>query len=218
MKYFDLTLPDKGTKIYKIDNVEFKDALVDFPRPLAERMVELGYGKWVPVTALGGIPVPQSLIYPEQLFIVATQTRGVKACHVNALVDGPVPGNLVHWAHNIKEDINFQHDPKDLMEEVYTEEEILEDELLDLVEAQDLQEKPVVEKYVPAIEDQVNPDAYDMKCTDPDDEKIEALLDSAEDYSVDTVEEDTKEEDKSAPKKKENILPPPEGENAGSEK
>jgi hypothetical protein len=120
MKFFDLTLPngERNPKIHKIDNEVFRKNLVDFPGPLAERMVELGYGKWAPMTPFGNVPVPQALHYPEQILFVRTQTRNVKGCHVNALVDnGPVPSNLQAFCYNLKENINFTHNPTDLNDE-----------------------------------------------------------------------------------------------------
>lgn len=130
MKHFDLSLPtigEKNPKIHKISQDDFKRALVDFPRELAERMVELGYGKWVPVTNVLTVPVPQALIYPVQILFVNSPTRTVKACHVNSLVEevGPVPSSLVGFCHNLKEDIFFEHDEADLEGVTYNEEDTL---------------------------------------------------------------------------------------------
>lgn len=130
MKTFNLSLPtigERNPKVHMIDQDDFKKALVDFPRELAESMVELGYGKWVPTTNVLTVPVPQALIHPEQILFVRSPTRTVKACHVNSLVEevGPVPASLVGFCHNIKEDIFFEHDEKDLEGMTYNEEDTL---------------------------------------------------------------------------------------------
>jgi len=122
MKYFDLTLPKAGEenpKIHKIDFYDFKRSWLDFPREVAERMVELGYGRWVPATLDGKVTVPQRFEFPEQFIFITLPTRSVKAVHVNALVpeNGDVPNNLVLFAQNLASDVFFKHDPEDLMDE-----------------------------------------------------------------------------------------------------
>ena len=119
MKYFDLTLPtieEENPKIHKIFFENFRKSWTDCPRALAERMVELGYAKWAPCTINGAIHVPQSMIYPMQLFFVSLPTRTVKAVHVNSLVpdNGPVPMDLVLFCQNLIKDVLYEHAPEDM--------------------------------------------------------------------------------------------------------
>lgn len=123
MKLFDLSIPkpgEKSAKVYKILFEDFKKAWQDFPRPLAERLVELGYGKWASCNANGEIIAPQAMVFPEQIFFVGLRTGSVKAVHINALVpeNGPIPNDLKLFANNLKEDISFQHSSEDLSDVV----------------------------------------------------------------------------------------------------
>jgi len=177
MKFFDLTIPKPGEtnpKIFKVENEAFKQALVDIPRELAERMVELGYGHWVPITAEGKVPVPQAFHYPDQIVFVKSPTLAVKACHVNALIEEPVPANLVHFCHNLKEDINFTHSEEDL-----------DDDPEDLKDPEDelvFDGVPVesAEAYVPDPKD-----AEDVVLSEED--ELEEILDQADLVAADAV-------------------------------
>ena len=157
MEYFDLTLPksvaEEDPKIHKVLFSDFRKAMVDFPRELAERLVELGYGKWAPCNVHGKITVPQEMIHPLQFFFIILPTHAVKAVHVWSLVpeeDKPVPKDLAAFAENLKEDIWFEHDPEDLKEPTFDE----EDELYDLLEpieekAEEADKEPKKEKAPP---------------------------------------------------------------------
>ncbi len=121
-EHFDLTIPKPGEdnpKTHKVSNERFKKAWVDFPQASAERLVELGYGRWVPITAKGSVLVPQQFIYPEQFIFIRLKTHAVKAAHINTLVptNGPVPNNMVRFAENLITDIWYVHDRFDLIDE-----------------------------------------------------------------------------------------------------
>ena len=121
MKFFDLSFPklgEKSPKVHKITEAQLKEARVSFPRPLAERMVELGYGKWVPTDVNGMVIVTQGFVYPEQIMFFNLPTQQVKAVHVNALVpeQGPIPSNLELFCNNLHENINFNHDSDDMVD------------------------------------------------------------------------------------------------------
>ena len=121
-EHFDLTIPKPGEdnpKTHKVSNERFKKAWVDFPQASAERLVELGYGRWVPITAKGSVLVPQQFIYPEQFIFIRLKTHAVKAAHINTLVptNGPVPNNIVRFAENLITDIWYVHDRFDLIDE-----------------------------------------------------------------------------------------------------
>lgn len=122
MKYFDLTLPEgvneKSPKIHKVLFDDFKKAWVDFPRPLAERMVELGYGKWAPCGVDGKISVPQQLILPMQFLFIRLPHGSVKAVHVWSLVGDEdrgfePPKDLAGFAVNLVKDVWYEHDEAD---------------------------------------------------------------------------------------------------------
>ena len=134
MKFFDLSFGEDGPypKFYKVSNELFKSKLVDFPLALAEKLVEVGYGKWVPITAGIGIPVPQQLTFPEQIFFVKMPTPTVKAVHVNSLVPekGEEPINLVVFGNSLEANKSFVHDPNDYEDVSFDE----DDELYDILE------------------------------------------------------------------------------------
>jgi hypothetical protein len=148
MKFFDLTCPEgvgeSNPKIHKVFFEDFKKAWIDFPRPLAERMVELGYGKWAPCGVDGRITVPQEMIMPLQIFFISLRHGGVKAVHVWSLVpeeDNPTPKDLVAFCENLKTDVWFKHDPEDLKED--DSEEYDDQELYDsLIEAEKTEDEP----------------------------------------------------------------------------
>lgn len=120
MKFFDLSLPktavEKDVKIHKIMFEDFKKAYNDFPRELAERLVELGFGKWAPCGVSGVITVPQQMIDPTQFFFIILPTHAVKAIHVNDLVEGlgPKINDVVAYGENLVKNMQFSHAPEDI--------------------------------------------------------------------------------------------------------
>lgn len=119
MKYFDLSLPESPDeahpKIHKISFEDFKKAYHDFPRELAERLVEIGFGKWAPCGVNGVITVPQAMIDPMQLFFIILPTHAVKAIHVGDLIPGSYPeiGNMTAYGENLIKDMRFSHAAED---------------------------------------------------------------------------------------------------------
>jgi len=168
MKYFDLTLPghvegESKPKIHKVDFDTLKRAWVTFPRPLAERLVELGYARWVPCTTDGKIVVPQAFIYPEQIILLNLKTHAVKAAHVYSLVDGvgPIPDDLIFFASNLQANARFSHDPADMVDADEYDALCEDNEEVGLEpEADDV----IIFEHSP--EDLVDADEYDASCED----------------------------------------------------
>ena len=241
MKNFDLTLSarEENPKVHKVSQEDFRKGLADFPRELAERMVELGYGRWIPYSSSGNVPVPQALTFPEQIFFVNLPTHAVKGAHVNSLVEGlgPVPGNLVFFCHNLKEDINFthteedkkdvhiseedelydilepspevpfEHDPKDLEEPVFSE----DDDLAEILEAGDLF-TPEANKPATPAKNRVEETKKAEKKASPDgDGKAEVVNGDSDSLAKAVQETADKETEKKAEKTKDDIQGDPPG-------
>lgn len=139
MKFFDLSFPvspdESSPKIHKIFFEDFKKAYHDFPRDLAERLVEVGFGKWAPCGVNGVIITPQAMIAPMEMFFIILPTNGVKAILVNELVPGhgPVPNDVVAYGENLIRNMRFSHLPEDIYDaDAYDEslEDPYEDDLL----------------------------------------------------------------------------------------
>lgn len=120
MKFFDLSFPkdpnESSPKIHKVSFEDFKKAYNDFPRDLAERLVELGFGKWAPCGIDGVITVPQAMVSPMEFFFLILPTNGVKAVHVNSLVPskGPAINDVVAYGSNLIKNARFSHVPEDV--------------------------------------------------------------------------------------------------------
>ena len=175
MKQFvELSYRNEGPnpKIHTIPQEKFKQLLVDFPQPLAERMVELGFGKWIATTSTTSVLAPIGVMPPEQLLFVRLKTHRVKAVHVHSLIanadeipegwNKAIPSDLEKFAYILEQDVNYVADPRDELEpEFYDEDELAEAiddallaadqegdlggadaELLEQVIAEDIEENP----------------------------------------------------------------------------
>ena len=102
MPTFNLTvLVGDNPKINKIPQEDFKAVLVDFPKPLAEKLVEIGYAKWLVVNQSCEVRVPVGITPPEQLLFAMLKTHACKAVQVSTLLGEEPASDLVGFAEGL---------------------------------------------------------------------------------------------------------------------
>lgn len=154
----ELCFLDEGPspKAYPVKQDDFLHKLQDFPQELAERLVELGYAKWIQVDVKGIPTVPIGVTFPEQFLVLHLRTHAVKIVHVCDLVGElerkgiphypeKAPDNYQGYANLLIANASYEHDPKDYEEPVFDEEDELYDNLVPL-EGESFEEEEVEDK------------------------------------------------------------------------